>query len=538
MTEARAALDDAPEKKVVSEQQRALARAVRFEETAIATLHALLHTMSQWGNFQELISKTRNLLDRQESLRNRTAELGKATLGKPVSSLTEPQAERLTRLAREQHQIASDVEQHLATMRRLAARANVPGQAQVGADAIDNALRAARAHDMKRQLKRATETIRENRTAAAALAQKAAADALRRMVDALYDRQTRELQELRKRLDTARDQVALLIEQQRAVRDATDEAGLIATKSAAWSELANAQRTLETNTRLLGEELAGEPRMAMVGNLVRRAAAPMRRAERRLREQQSTSATAEQASALAMLNEAIEELEVIAQATEAEVVRRSLVQIREALEAVAAEQREVNGGIMKLHHAIQRRRQAVLRSRMGRTETRAANRLARRQAGARAMIQTQLHEFEQVIVYRWALERVANWMDTSKERLGARSIDDDLVRLTTRIVHELETLIQAIVDTEALPLDTQFVESGDGGGEGGSLGGKPVPTVAELLVLKSMQVDINQRTQSLYGSIDIHRANEQQLQELTVVGEDQAEVGRLAELVTRRVREP
>ena len=76
------------------------------------------------------------------------------------------------------------------------------------------------------------------------------------------------------------------------------------------------------------------------------------------------------------------------------------------------------------------------------------------------------------------------------------------------------------------------------GGEGEQASGetKPVPALAELLVLKTMQIDILERTQALGGSFDADNATEEQLQRLAELGEDQVEVRRLTERVTERAR--
>ena len=86
----------------------------------------------------------------------------------------------------------------------------------------------------------------------------------------------------------------------------------------------------------------------------------------------------------------------------------------------------------------------------------------------------------------------------------------------------------------------EFVETDTGGGQGqGELvTDRPVPTVAELLVLKALQTDINDRTQGLQQSFDIDEATEQQLRELRILGEDQAELRRLAERVTEQAQHP
>ena len=169
-----------------------------------------------------------------------------------------------------------------------------------------------------------------------------------------------------------------------------------------------------------------------------------------------------------------------------------------------------------------------------------ASKLARQQAEVRAMVDAQLPDFEKVAVYEWALERVAAWMETSRTRLSRRQIDDDLVALAGRIVRELKKLIDAIVETESLPVDTDFVESeaGGGGGQGDGMSGKPIPTVAELLVLKAMQADINQRTRELPQTIGAENVTEGQLRELKTIGEDQSEVRRLTERVTQSAQHP
>jgi len=138
------------------------------------------------------------------------------------------------------------------------------------------------------------------------------------------------------------------------------------------------------------------------------------------------------------------------------------------------------------------------------------------------------------------LKRVTRWMDESSDRLDAREIDETLTITTNRIARELEKLIAAVVETQSLPMTTEFAEAEmDGGGsEGEAASTATVPTVAELLVLKAMQVDINERTRVLGLQFDVDTASETQLRQLTAIGEDQAEVRRLTELVTGRAQQP
>ncbi|MEK7730738.1 MAG: hypothetical protein AAB363_02665, partial [Planctomycetota bacterium] len=532
MGEAVARLGRVHEHADASAQQVDLQSAARAEEEAYDQLNALLRIMARWSSFQSLVSRTRDLLDRQNALRSETADVGKALLGKPVESLTPAEAATLKRNERQQERLAGDVEQHLARMEQLASGTREKDPS--GADAIESALRAARAKDMTKRLRAAVEAIQSNRTAAAAIDQKAAAEAMRKMLAALRERDDRELAQLRKQLERAEEQVAALIEEQQALKAATTEAGQVGGDQTTFGSLEGEQRTLARNTKSLGDELAEVPKAASAGRLVRKSADPMGKAEGELREQRAAPATYAQDEALKLLGDALADLEALAQQSAEEAMRRTLAHIHDDLEAMLAAQRTVNGGIAKLHTAV-----AEL-GRVGRAEAREASKLSREQIEVRELVAAVLPYLEKVVVYDWALKRVTRWMEESRNRLDAREIDETLTTTTERIARELEKLIAAVVETQSLPLSTEFAEAerDGGGGEGETASGAAVPTVAELLVLKAMQVDINERTRVLGLQFDVDAATETQLRQLTVIGEDQAEVRRLTELVTGRARQP
>ena len=198
-----------------------------------------------------------------------------------------------------------------------------------------------------------------------------------------------------------------------------------------------------------------------------------------------------------------------------------------------SDQREINERIGRLRGAIEDQ------GRMRRPEAREATKLARAQAQLRRRVDQWLPDFEQVPIYEWALRRVAGWMDQSRQWLDTRQVGEQLVSTTMRIVRELEKLIGAIDELDSLPVDQAFAEAeGGGSGRGRTMAHKPVPTIAELLVLKAMQKEINKRTRLYAESPDMQDPGEEQLRELQMLGEDQAQVRRLTELVTRQARHP
>jgi len=400
------------------------------------------------------------------------------------------------------------------------------------AHAIERALREAGANDLTRHLRLAVAALSANRTAAAGLDQTAVEKAIRRMIHGLENRQDRELDELRKRVEEAEEALALILVEQRAVHAATSEARTTGSQPEAYGPLSQRQRLLKRNTWRLGEELSDVQRADGVARLVRQATTPMGLAQNALDRAAPEEAESAQADAIALLEEALEALVALNAAVRQESMRRSLAQIREGLEAILAAQRVVHEGICQLKAEVDHA------GRIGRLEARAASKLSGDQSNVRSMIDAFRPDLRAVVVFDWALSRVARWMETVGEWLTRRKIDDELVMNADRIVRELERLVDAIKSTESLMIDSEFADQ-VGGGTGGrqqAAAQRPIPAVTELLVLRAMQAQINERTRGLAAKFDPQQATERQLRQLRELAEDQIEVQRLTEKVTERAR--
>jgi len=528
LTAAYGALGRAERLAELSERRRALEEAVVQEQAAVDRLRGLIRSLSVSSAFESLVSRTRDLFDRQNALHTRTIKLGEATLGKPRDALSADEAAALKREHRQQEELSADVEDLISRMSQLAAASDRKDPS--AAEAVEDALRIARADDLPRKMRAAAAAIESNRTAAATMDQKSAAQVISRMIAALRERDRRKLELLRKDVRRAEDHVAELLEQQQSLLRATQEASAVAVDEAAFALFEEAQQRLKRNATLLADELDELEGAASAGRSVRDAAGPMGRAEDRLREKQALAAIVAQTEAISLLQEALLQLKRLADEAAEEALRRTLDQIRMDLEAALAAQRTVNDGIAGLKTAIQ------TAGRIGRAEARDASMLAGRQQEVSAMVDQLLPELRKVVVYEWALQRVAAWMSSVRARLDERKIDEELIVTAGRIVRELEKLVGALVETQRLPIDAEFSDSESGGGDAAaqSVQYKALPTVAELLVLKAMQVDINERTKSLAESVDLARAGEADLRNLAMLGEDQVEVRRLTQLVISR----
>lgn len=527
MAGASALLSRAREPNDVRFSEAALAEAGQSQQTALNGMRDVLRSMGQWGAFQGVVARTQDLLDRQAQIRHDTGELGRSTLGKPVESMDVEEIAVLRKNQRRQEQLLEDVKEHLSRLEQM--RVSLAQKDPVAAEAVDSAIRSARADDLIRHMREAASAMAVNRTGAAETEQRASAAALQRMLSSLHEKEERELAQLRKRLDEAVRQVDELIEEQKTVLSET--VGSETHTESELEALGGLQRTLARNARFLGDELIEEHSTEDAGRKVRQAATPMLEAENDLASGSAVDAVPDQESALSMLNEARDSIRATQELAAEEQLRRSLEEIHQELQAILTAQKAINGAMSGLRGAID------TAGRLGRAETREAARLSKDQLEARVLVSGLLPDMEQVAVYRWALERVGRWMDGIHESLDARKLEDETLVSGDRIVHDLENLIAALIQTQTMPLDTEFTEAGEGGGQADADASAPkLPTMAELLVLKTMQADINARTMALYAKFDAGNPSEQSLREISVLGEDQAQVRQLTQMVTDRSR--
>lgn len=531
MSSASGALQRARDAEPVDEARRLAAEAGRGAAEASANLRGVLEELSRWGDVQELASRLTDLVERQEALREATAAAGKETLGRAVESLSADEQAALERLARQQEQLNDDVNKALAQMREQSV-----GNAEAAArESLEQALREAAAQDLPRHLKTAAEAVRGNRTAAAGVSQSAAKDAMSKMVAGLREARKRELDELRKELERAEEQVAALLRRQEELTAASAEAAAIGAPADVVVALAEPQGQLRTNARWLGEDLGVTPRSASAGELVSAAATSMSEAHRVLVEARAADAKAPQQTAEDFLHQALDALAEAAEQVRDDIERQTLEEIQGRLEALVAAQREIDAGIRDLTARLSQGQ------RIGRLESKAASDLARNQGALVKATQEAQAQVEEAPVFAWALQRVVGWMEEAQDRLTRRAIDGELERVSGRIVRELETLIAGLAGTQDAIKDPEFADDdgSGGGGDGASQqrAGKPVPTVTELLVLKAIQIEINERTVALAAELAGREPDEAALRRLRELGEDQAQVRDLTRRVTEAARE-
>lgn len=503
-----------------STRREAVESADEAQQAATAALDDVLREIDQWNSLQDVVRKTRDLLDRQQRLRQSTARLSAETIGRRPDDLDDEQRSRLTANADMQQRLAGDVADLLETLPQLADQ--VRGEDAASADALVAAEQSARSSMIGDRMQSAANAIRGNRGAEAELEQRAIETGLSEMISGLESRQSRMLAELRKKLEDAEKALRELIDGQRVLWESTT-ALPDGAAPAATQDLANPQEILSRRTQRVGRQLAEEQDTPPVAERVKEAVGPMQRAAQQLAGGNRAGAEPEQLAALDVLHAALDLLLQAKEAAEREAAKQSLLDFRDALSAIRDEQVKIGGDVGKSVEEFERT------GRLGRRDIRTVRGLAVRERELIDATATVKERVASTVVYDYAMSALIDDMGLASDRLDARDLSAETGESFDELVAQIDRLISALIE-EGAPPEDEFAEDGGAGGSGQQSGRKsPVPTMAELRLLRTLQEQLNVRTQRLAESTAGQPANESTLKRVEDMGRRQKQVRELAE---------
>jgi hypothetical protein len=445
--------------------------------------------------------------------------------------LSQQEQTELRQMQRRQEQVAEESQRLVEQLEKLIEQLRSTDPA--GAESLAQALRAARSSDVVQHTQQAADAVAANRTAAALMDQRNAESGMNKMLAGLQERQRRQLAELQKRIEDFRVAITELLQQQRDLLAANSEAGLLDSERAVFAGLSDDQHLLARNTAGVAADMDAREDVPGPTKLVQESVEPMDDARNALKDASWQLAQERQQVASDRLVAALAELEELARKADEEAFKRTVTALLIELGEIRQSQTAINDESSELIGRVEEG------ERLDRMDFRKVVGLARDQEGVRTSVSGISNELTSAQVYRWVLEQIDQHIGTSIEHLDRREIDAVLADAQDTIIRELDVLIGALRDASALPPADEYEEQLSGEAGGGGTGGadaqaRRVPGIAELLVLKSMQADLNKRIEQLPPDFDPDTASEDQLKELRRLAARQEEIRRLTKTVTER----
>jgi hypothetical protein len=503
------------------------AEATSLQRTGAQEIARLIDELAVWDDFNSVLAHVRELIDVQQGISQQTAVLQVDTLGRKAEDLEREIRERIGHAANGQDRITAAMQRAVSRMEELEKR--VRSERPQEARSLAEARRSITRKQLRELSESAATAIRQNRTGEAQIKQNDIERQLVEAATALETSRSRQLDELSKRLALAEEAIQALLDDQSKLQA---EVRAASTSNIALAEFGGPQKKMVHRAEAAANEVHRATEDGEATRLTRLAGAHMNDASEQLYGNRGDDADAAQTHAIEKLQRAFTLLKTRREQTERQQRSQALLAVKRTLKVVRRKQHGINDETTALVHA------ADQAGRMNRRLTRKAKRQGAVQQERLTEIETLVTELESTPVYAWVLNRIAEAMTRSRDHLLTSKLDANLTRAQTRTITLLDQLIEALEEAETLA-EQQFAESG--GGSGGSAG-KPgkqvaVPRVAELLVLKGLQQDIRERTVQLATDIGDQPATEADLERITALAQDQAQLRGLTTDLTQAARQ-
>ncbi len=463
------------------------------------------------------------LLEQQRELQDRTRAAGENTVGRSDQELTPQERAELAAIAEQQQRLSEQAQRALDAMENRAQQLREADAAQ--AAAMQQAAERGRKGQVPERMEQASRSAAQNQTGAAQEQQQQAMDAMEQMLDDMENAERNRDESLRRLLSSLIESLDGLILQQEVelgrITAARDDGSGFAGLDAGMI------RVNQNTLGVLGEAKAAFREMAKVAELIENAAQSQSNAVTSLRADPVKDEEAEQAeqSSLRSLKLAREEArrqEEQARQRDQDRTRRELRRVyRDALEQQIALRTET---APFLGREPDRRDRMKIRAFGERQET-------LRQTLADLHRRTE--EMSEAPIFDFAHRQLEHVLGNAAKALRAGAAAPAVGRDQDAAVRILQSLVEALADSKNQNDEFRDADSGQQGGGGDSQPQPLLPDLAQLRLLRGMQIQAAELTRALHESSD-PRAKD----DIRALGELQGELASQAESLLRKLESP
>ncbi len=514
-----------------------LASAGKGQDEVIAALEGLLGNMTDWDHFSRLKQELIGLRRDHENIMGQAAKLAPETLTKDYKDLTPQQQGELARLARGQQDVLRALGNILQRMGQMRSELGKKDPAGV----LEDALHHARSSDVSSDLKGAAENLARNQLGKAAQRQQAANTALGEMLDILAQRPEHDRSRLVQRLRQAEQELQNLANRQKGLKKKMQEAAANpdeAQKRRELARLAEEQRRLEAETERLARKLQ-RLQAQQAGAQASSAAGQMGKAGDQSQQGDAAGAEKSAQQALEDLEQAGQELADARRQAEVELALELLAKISDELTGLKTRQQSLSAETQRLDKL--RLDQIAARQQFTDGQKESVRNLSRQEDDVRQAALQLAEKLAEAAVFQAALQGAARELELAAEQLAQLKTGTPTQTAQRNAERRFGQLVEAL---KPEPPDNS--KNSDGGGNKGGGSGKQqsppkngIPSVAQLKLLKMMQLELNDRTRELDARLAGRKPEEigdVERRERDLVSQQQGEVARLTLNLSRRLQ--
>ncbi len=511
---------------------QSMASAAGQQQQAISEMDKLIQQLGATGDFESLRDDTRKLLEKQQAATTDTLKIAPEAEGAKPENLPPNIKNQENQLAKSQKQLQDQTVDLLNRMKQAvqSLKESDPGSSQ----SLQAAADAGAGGQVSQNQGQAGDEISQNQLSDAKNNQTTAQQGLQSMMDELNKNDLRRLEQLARDIRRLIDDVQKIRDDQAALQKDTGDAGAAAV-SALLQKLANRQGSLQLNTIIVEKKAQSTPRVAQAAQYIGEASDHMVESATALYSNKQADSVKPEADAIASLDAALAELKKVDQQISPDVKNKQLAAYIKEYEAIKKDQTAVKGTSDNMETQLEQSPDHVL----GHQSQLRLGEVAKTQSGLADRINTlsrddQLKAIEVIV---WMNQQVTDAMTDSRQKLEKEQIGPPLASAQQTALDRIQMIIDALKEEQSQP------EFNGGGGGGGGGGGKPplVPPVAQLRLLKAMQVVVNTQTkgvdQSLKTAANDADKNEYQMQ-AAQLGSKQDQIHSIADRLVQQLKPP
>jgi hypothetical protein len=514
-----------------------LQEAKQHQEEVEKTLDDLLkNTLDSFTSTQEIKGEAKALLEEQKRLQQQTEELRKKELA-GVKPQDRPEFDAaLERLKADQQKVRERTEQLLEKMDRVAKEREQRDPET--AREMKDAAQLARDNQVTGSMQEAQDSLKEQQLGKAAAKEAESAKKLEELTKQLGDKREAELNRSARSLREEEKKLQELQEDMERLRKKIEEAQKIEDPKKREEELqrlAREQKKLEEEAKKAAERLTRR-RSPRAAQAMQKAAEGMQRAGEQL--SRGKDDPEDEQEALDRLQEAKEELKKAREQVEEELEREQLAKVADELKAL----RDRQAALVEERERIQKEL-LLERPDNWRRLLVSLGRLADNQGKdglAKDLSELAKKKLEGAPVFARLLQKTADVMDEAAQRLkehrdqakdGGKAESEagtEAARLQRDALARLESVLQTLKEEQNAPMAPRQDQGGGGEGGGGGGDGSEIPPLAQLKLLRQMQVDVNKHTEEFRKvHPDLTKLDDKAKAELRKIRREQQEVAEL-----------
>jgi hypothetical protein len=511
--------------------KEALAEAQENQKAIIDELEQMRDSLSRFDEVKDAIKDAKGLLKQQEQAAKAAAEAaGKPDMmGKPQEALSPEQKADLANQAAKQNEIAKGVQNLQNKIENMASK--LEGTDPLSARALKDAAEQTRKQATAAKMGEVADQLEKNQMGQARAGQEHAQRDLKKMIAEMEDRRGKELSRLVAELKAAEADLKKLRNEQAANLKKTQEARQNPDPQKRADEL----KQLAKEQKKLQEELDKQmAKLAKINNQAgarpgQKAAEAMAKAQGNLEQDDAEKAEGEEEEALEDLKQAQQEVAQARKEAEEQLAMEQIAKMKDALASIGERQNKMVEETDRYEKSrAENDGKLTLAQRTGVKD------LGRVQAGLKDETTELIDQLgEGAPVFGLTLKKAAAGMETAAQRLQALKTDEPTVKAEKLASARFKQLVDSLKPDKAKPGRGQ--QPGEQGGDqqpgegGAQRGGDGIPAAAQIKMLKSLQEELNERTDFFDELLRRHKElNPDQTAELDRLHEDQ---GTIADLV-------